>query len=756
MNAPSSGRLGRYHLFESLGGGPTGEVFRGQVYGASAATQQYAVKRFHPALVADPRAATALAAAARTYAALEHPRIATLHEFGEDGASTFAVTEYVPGLDLGRLLAQNQLSLGAAARLIIQAGRALGYAHGRGVFHLGLAPTNIICSERGGIKVTDFGMLPPRLSSRPAEDSSLAQRLCYLAPEQLEGRSTGPATDVYQLGIIAYELMTHRKPYVAANPGELAQKMLRAPPPDSGLPVPYEKLLQRALARSSFERFSDAGAMADALEAALRTSPQTGSVADVGAAVSARLHGPSSATPEQRTTEQVVEMVATPPPLLQGPGASTRTILGQSPLVSPTVSPNVLPRLARAPSAAETVPDLAGAAIADLDAGLELGPAGTDTSVAPGTLLGGVASEYIQHDSHGFADDAPTVVQESSELGNLVQESVAPRRLDSVLGELLPPAAAAPAPAPVTAAPPMSTMPRRPSELPLPASPEKPRAEVFTGTKSLSISHKRSGSRIPLLLLGCAVLGVGGYLGYQALQDDHSKPGEQVAAAEPVVEAKPVVPAKPPVAELEAAPTAPVPIVPAEATQDATPAVITDAEQITDAANNAAPDAAIVAVTTSDAARPQPEDPTTPVQPASDALRIESTPQGAKVYLDGAMVGTTPVDLDASPDRHRLALLLAGHDLHTGDIDGTGLTQIDLKEVTPPGGPAGIKVRCRKKNRYYVYVDGNPVGQLCPSERIGVAKGKHIVEIYDPLTDSRRSFSVKVKDTRLSVRVKVD
>ena len=72
------------------------------------------------------------------------------------------------------------------------------------------------------------------------------------------------------------------------------------------------------------------------------------------------------------------------------------------------------------------------------------------------------------------------------------------------------------------------------------------------------------------------------------------------------------------------------------------------------------------------------------------------------------------------------------------------------------GFPGGIKVRCKKTNRYYVFVDGKAVGQLCPTERIGVSRGKHVVEIYDPVTDTRREFDVDVVDTRLSVRIRVD
>ncbi len=142
----------------------------------------------------------------------------------------------------------------------------------------------------------------------------------------------------------------------------------------------------------------------------------------------------------------------------------------------------------------------------------------------------------------------------------------------------------------------------------------------------------------------------------------------------------------------------------------------------------------------------------------SDAteLVITSEPGRAQVYLDGALVGRTPFTFEATPDRHKLAVILPGYKPHIADVDGRGKVAVTLEEVTPSEGPAGIKIRCRQKNRYYVFLDGEATGQLCPTERLGVELGEHTAEIYDPVTDSRRTYKVIVEDTRLSVRVRVD
>src|SRR5688572_30479316 len=144
--------------------------------------------------------AQALSAAARAYGGLEHPRIARMSESGVAQGTTFTAVEFVVGLDALRLVNEARatataLAAGGALALVSQAARAVGYAHGRGLTHLGLAPTNVIVTPEGDVKITDFGILAATLPARPTDLPRLIHRLGYLAPEQLSNEATSAATD---------------------------------------------------------------------------------------------------------------------------------------------------------------------------------------------------------------------------------------------------------------------------------------------------------------------------------------------------------------------------------------------------------------------------------------------------------------------------------------------------------------------------------------------------------------------------------
>jgi hypothetical protein len=937
-----------------MGGGPTGEVFKAKVYGVAGFERLFAVKRFHAALVQDADVAGALAKVARLYGGLEHPRVAKLQEFGTADGATFAATELVEGVDLARLMEQGKLPAGVAARLIIQAGRAIGYAHGRGLSHLGLCPRNLICGVAGGLKVTDFGFLPARLPKDPVTDQGLAARIPYLAPEQLEGGKTSAATDVFSLGVIAYELWTGEKPFRGATSAEIAEKIRVAAPEMPDMPKPFVKVLKRALTRSPFARFPDTGAMADAVEAALRASPLPGDLRVVGEAVKKAMAATAARAADEGSGAVSFPMPAPPVSSLAPQSELRTTMAGTGRPVKPDLPRVTLQGLsgaAKEPEVRSTLtgvtgehkmPGAAGAALGQIptikkldqkadrpvsaaetvkvdkplsaellgNAGIDLGPAGADENAQPGQFLGGdqgggnddetVIRESTDEDvaqRFSAADENTsgewTVAQDMQVAGTLppshagealnlaapgssgpAQYTVSPDDAPSSIMELdlepdpdsvvqpMPEAPALPTPPPgpgpfaqsqnvspvhqVDEGSPRSTARGMTSEMVAPApvqghaTQRDPASQSFHTDPQAGFPEGHSGVTDPAgqgypaefvnqspetyppaygqepQLTSPAASGYPENLQSQPGFDDNptvrapAHPGHMPMPPGPSPEPLPMQgglppesapmqgglpPASDPLHQMALAPPKqessrprwPLYTVlflaigtcsflayslifsPGEesggASKTATKVNTKDpktggtkvdpktggaTEEPKSGGATEEPKAASMdagAIESVDAA---------PAKVPASELVIDSNPAGAKVYLDGSLIGKTPQTLDPSPDKHQLALVAPGYKLYTGAVDGSGIFKIDMVEVSPPDGPAGIKVRCRKKNRYYVFIDGVDVGQLCPTERIGVNKGEHVVEIYDPISDSRRSFNVKVDQTRRSLRVRVD
>ncbi len=903
-------RVGRYQLLEPIGVGPTGAVSRAKVFGVAGFERQFAVKRFHNELTASPQMAAALSAAARGYGSLEHPRIARMSEFGVAQGTTFTAVEYVAGLDALRLVAEARLAgmtlaAGGALALVSQAARAVGYAHGRGLSHLGLAPTNVIVTAEGDVKITDFGILAASLPPRPIDSVRLAHRIQYLAPEQLANEATSAATDVFALGVLAYELVTGQRTFKGETPAQIAQSVMSGPPAEPPLPRPIVRVLQRCLARSPFERFPDARALADALDAALRVAPVPGTRKDIGAQVTQTLErlsalnegqqsgmlaldigtGPIAKAPEPAPTPTLgresqegmdvstlefvrpdapvpgptplvgpsslaaaaaaagtspttnpattmpdlpkpfttVPGLAPPPiPVPQGvappsdppppptPGGAT-TLLGvanaksapaiplakldlkpgkkpaanvpnvpsvprtatgptypRAPTPPPTPTGPAYPRAATPPpiprvAAPPPIPRMAPEPSASVDEAARTGPrserpsalmrAIEEADVIPPSSIG-LPLPLVEEDTRergpvtdpglGFTPQdyggglpAPQLTNASTNATNEVlgepawQQAHAGAHEQEFVDEVPPaftPRAPTPAPAPAPASSAQLASPR----------PGAPASSAQLASRRPSAPAPRS--RLPWILggaVGVAALGVGGWFGYHEFVAKKQPAGGSGSAS----------------AHVAKAPRD------AGAQADAKVAVV-----IIDAPEAAAPDAQVAtatpdaAVTTADAAVvAEAIDAGAPKPTPSDQLVITSTPKGARVFLDGADAGTTPLKLPGSPDRHTIAVILPSHELYVAQVDGQGSFAIPLKEVTPLGGPAGIKViRCKDKERYYVFVDGKPTGMTCPTERIEVEKGPHTVEVYDAVTDARKKFDIEVKDTRLSYRVRIE
>jgi serine/threonine-protein kinase len=161
---------------------------------------------------------------AQAAANLTHPNIVTVHDFGFDNDRLFIVMEYVPGTDLKQIIKKSgSLPVDHASRLFIQACAGIGYAHRAGLIHCDIKPHNMLITPDHRLKVTDFGIARALASIKHDEQSqAIWGSPAYFSPEQAAGRAPSPASDVYSLGIVLFEMLTGELPFTDPSPQELA------------------------------------------------------------------------------------------------------------------------------------------------------------------------------------------------------------------------------------------------------------------------------------------------------------------------------------------------------------------------------------------------------------------------------------------------------------------------------------------------------------------------------------------------------
>jgi serine/threonine-protein kinase len=261
---------GRYRLIAQQGSGGMAVIYKAQdlLLGRTVA-----VKVLRPSLTSDPAFMTRFRNEARSVANLNHPNIVTVHDVGNDGSTQYIVMEFVEGQDLKRIIkAEGALPVDRALKLAIQICAGIGFAHRAGLVHADVKPQNILVTRGDLVKVTDFGIAQALSDTQPGERQSVVWGSPhYFAPEQAKGEKPTPASDVYSIGIVMFEMLTGRLPYVGTNQQELALAHIREAIPhvtefNPNVPETLSQIVYKVMSKEPSARYRMADQLGHVLE----------------------------------------------------------------------------------------------------------------------------------------------------------------------------------------------------------------------------------------------------------------------------------------------------------------------------------------------------------------------------------------------------------------------------------------------------------------------------------------------------------
>jgi eukaryotic-like serine/threonine-protein kinase len=266
MNPTEGTVLGqRYTLTGRIAVGGMGEVWAAT---DTVLDRTVAVKLLNPGLSQESDFVERFRAEARHTAALQHPNIATVFDYGEDDGTAYLVMELVPGQPLIQIIAERApLSAQETAAILIQAATALAAAHEGGVVHRDVKPANILITPDGTVKLTDFGISRTVDSVPLTQTGQVLGTAQYLSPEQALGQSATAASDIYALGVVGHEMLTGERPFDTGSVVSTALAHVNNPPPllPDTVPVGLRDVINAAMAKDPSDRPASAADMAHAL-----------------------------------------------------------------------------------------------------------------------------------------------------------------------------------------------------------------------------------------------------------------------------------------------------------------------------------------------------------------------------------------------------------------------------------------------------------------------------------------------------------
>jgi eukaryotic-like serine/threonine-protein kinase len=286
-------RLGPYEIVAPIGAGGMGEVYRARHVKLG---REAAVKVLPPEVASNPARLRRFQREARAASALNHPAIVTIYDIDEDGGTTFLAMELVEGVTLGRRLAQGRLDPKEALRIANAIAAGLARAHDAGIVHRDLKPENVMLTEDGQVKILDFGLAklvageqtdgkPLTTLSLGTQEGMVVGTVPYMSPEQAAGRAVDHLSDQFSFGVVLYEMLCGRRPFVGNSAAVVLSAILRdepAPPrtlqPD--LPRDLELIVRRCMEKDPGQRYPRTSELCEALRRCeVGLAPRSGGLA---------------------------------------------------------------------------------------------------------------------------------------------------------------------------------------------------------------------------------------------------------------------------------------------------------------------------------------------------------------------------------------------------------------------------------------------------------------------------------------------
>lgn len=259
----------RYRLLTCIGSGGMAVVYKAV---DTLLERRVAVKVLRRRFASDPEFLERFQREARAAANLDHPNVVTVFDVGKDGDRHYIVMEFVDGQDLKTLIRQEgRLSVAEALDIATQISAGVGHAHKGGVVHRDIKPQNVLMTQDGSAKVADFGIARALSESGLTDSDTVWGSPTYFAPEQAAGESPTPASDVYSIGVVMYEMLAGSPPFQAENPTALAMKHLREEPPplsvrNPKVPPRLDWIVRKVLSKEPSARYRTADQLAHVLE----------------------------------------------------------------------------------------------------------------------------------------------------------------------------------------------------------------------------------------------------------------------------------------------------------------------------------------------------------------------------------------------------------------------------------------------------------------------------------------------------------